>query len=310
MSDLPNYNRFRTPLISILLTLLCVLAGFQIIGPIIGTMIAFPFFPGNTEEFSEAFKNPLNHPSFKSPLLIMQGCATLFGMIIIPAFLLRKQDRRLNSFFNGPVYTQPAFIVPVLVIVFMGFNSLIIQWNQGLTLPFGMDEWARNLEERLGEATEYITKFDSFGQFFLAFVVVAILPAFGEEIVFRGMIQNDLNRAFNNQHLAIWVSAILFSAIHLQFFGFFPRLLLGALFGYLYFWSGSLWLAILAHFVNNGFTIIALYLYQKGSFPVNIEDPEATVPWQAVIFSAVFCTLLLYAFKNFYNQHPKADIPD
>src|SRR5690606_9164914 len=136
-------------------------------------------------------------------------------------------------------------------------------------------------------------------QMVLAFVVVVVLPAIGEEIVFRGMIQNDFYRATRNAHLSIWITAILFSAIHLQFYGFFPRMFLGALFGYLYFWSGNLWMPVLAHFVNNGFTLISLYLYDKVVIPIVVDNTQPSV-WQ-VLFSAVFSAFLMYAFKNFYN---------
>jgi uncharacterized protein len=303
-------QRIRKPVVSILITLAIVAIGFQIIGPVVGIMVTFPLFEGTFQEYSDALANPMKYPSFKQSLLIMQGCATLFGMIIIPYYFLSKQGRSLKDLFSGPVYGQPAFITIMLVIVFMGVNSMVMQWNQSIDLPFGMDEWAKEIEDKLAEAVEYITRFDSVGHFVLAFVVIAVLPAIGEELVFRGLIQNDFYRATGNAHVAIWISAILFSAIHLQFLGFVPRLLLGAMFGYLYFWSGNLWLAVLAHFVNNGFTVLALYLYQRGSFPINLEDETVTTPWQAVVFSAIFSALLLYAYKNFYNQHPKADIPD
>lgn len=310
MNNSPGQNSIlRIPLVSILVTLFVVLLGFQVVGPLFGMMIAFPLFPGTMQEFSAAASSPFEYPAFKTSLLIMQGCGTIFGMILIPAVLLKNQNRSLNALFRAPFYAQPAFIIAILVIVFMGFNSIIIQWNQEITLPFGIDEWARAMEKKLGDATEFITKFDSITQFILAFLVVAVLPAIGEEIVFRGMIQNDFHRATGNIHVAVWVSAILFSAIHLQFLGFVPRMLLGALFGYLYFWSGNLWLAVLAHFVNNGFLVVALFLYQKGAFPINLEDTSTPVPWPAVLFSAILSAMLLYAYKTFFNHHPKGDIP-
>jgi uncharacterized protein len=237
----------------------------------------------------------------------MQAFGAFIGMILIPYYFLKKQGRKLSSYFRLPPI-QPSLIIPVLVIVFMGVNAIFIRWNDQITLPFGIEEWARPMEKKLAEATLFMTQYDSLAQGLLAFLVIAILPAIGEEIIFRGMIQNDLYRATKNIHLAIWVSAFIFSAIHLQFYGFFPRMFLGALFGYLYYWSGNLWMPVIAHFVNNGFTLISLYLFHKGTIPLDLEKAEPT-PLQVSI-SIVFSAILLYGYKNFYNKRSKADIPD
>lgn len=307
MEEIRPNNLLRTPLVSILLTLLIFFVGFQFLGPALGTVIGLLIYPGSESELWKALQNPFQNPDTKIILLLMQGCGALVGLILLPYYLLRRQQRWLSDFFHAP-HLRPVIIVPVLVIVFMGVNAIFIHWNKGIELPFGAEDWARTMEEKLGEMTVFITQYDSHLQMVLAFVVVVVLPAIGEEIVFRGMIQNDFYRATRNAHLSIWITAILFSAIHLQFYGFFPRMFLGALFGYLYFWSGNLWMPVLAHFVNNGFTLISLYLYDKGAIAIDVENTQPTV-WQ-VLFSAVFSAFLLYAFKNFYNNQPKTDIPD
>jgi uncharacterized protein len=308
MDDLrTNSNMLRHPVLSILATLFIFFIGFQLVGTAIGGVIAMPFYPGSETEYWEALKNPMRHPELKVSFLIIQGTGALVGMIIIPWFFLKKQNRLLTDFFTTPPVT-PSLIVPILVIVFMGVNAFFISWNQDLELPFGLDEYARPLEKKLAEATVYMTQYDSLQQIIVAFIVIAIIPAVGEEVIFRGMIQNDFMRATRNPHVSIWAAAILFSAIHFQFYGFVPRMLLGALFGYLYYWSGNLWMPVIAHFVNNGFTLAGLLLFQRGAIPVDIEKAEPTL--SQVMFSALFSGFLLYAYKNFYNKHPKADIPD
>jgi uncharacterized protein len=310
MEQLNQNNVFRHPLISILFTLLVIFfVGFQIIGVFAGYFLGFAFFPGDAMEYLHAFENPTQsqYPEFRTSLLVTQGVGAFLGMVVAPYYFLRKQQRSLKDFFQTP-YLPPALIVPILVIVFMGFNGAIIKWNQEIYLPFGMDEWARPMEERLMETTKYMMQFDSTAQLIIGFLVIAVIPAIGEEIIFRGMIQNDFYRATRNIHLSIWVSALLFSAIHIQFFGFFPRLLLGALFGYLYYWSGNLLMPVLAHFINNGFTVATLVLTQKKAISIDLEkiEPSAT----QIIVSAVFSGILLYAYKNFFNKLPKSDIPD
>ena len=93
--------------------------------------------------------------------------------------------------------------------------------------------------------------------------LIAFIPAMGEELFFRGALQGAL-RDWKGIKTAIWITAIVFSAIHLQFYGFVPRMLLGAFFGYLIFWSNSIWPAVLAHFVNNVMAVIFYYFKYNG----------------------------------------------
>jgi membrane protease YdiL (CAAX protease family) len=157
-------------------------------------------------------------------------------------------------------------------------------------------------EDVAAELTTYLTRFDSFGLFAFAFIVIAVLPGIGEELVFRGMLQPELQRATGNIHAAIWISAIMFSAIHLQFFGFIPRVLLGVLFGYLYYWSGNIAIPMLAHFVNNGFSVLMLYLHQRGIVSFNVESVESAHPLMVVLFTLITFALLLY-LKKFHREN-------
>ena len=248
-------------------------------------------------------QSPMQSPEAKMLLFVMQGCGACLGLILIPHFI-RKWSQTEEKISAQPFYPVPFALVIVIVFAFMGFNSIFIEWNQNFTFPEalkGMEESLRSMEEQLTELTKYLTTFDSTAQVVTAFIVVAILPAIGEELVFRGILQKELFRGTNNIHLSIWISAAIFSAIHMQFFGFVPRMFLGALFGYLYHWSGNLTLSMLAHLVNNGFMVIALYLQQQKLIDIDIESTES-VPWQAVIFSAIFTTILLYSFQKFYQQ--------
>lgn len=292
------------PVVVIFVTLLAVWISFQLIGPMLGFLFAVPFYDGTFLELTEAVANPIGDPGMKVPIYIMQGMGTLVGLIVVPLVLLRVFSMTPVKLFATDFGWQPSFIILLVVIVFMGFNSFIVEWNQGIQLPeslAGIEKMLRGLEDQLGELTKYLTVFDSTVQLVLAVVVIAILPAVGEELVFRGIIQREFFRGTGNIHLSIWISAAIFSAIHLQFYGFVPRLLLGALFGYVYYWSGNLWMPILAHFVNNGFTVIAMYLHQQGTIDVDVETTESA-PLPAVIGSLVFTIILLYLFKTYYNK--------
>lgn len=299
----------KHPVINLIIILLMVGLGFIIVGPIIGFFIALPFYHGTMLELAEAIQKPLEHPDTKIPLYIIQGSATFFGLVIAPAIFLTREHRSLADFFDTKdVGWIPAFVTVFVVVIFMAVNSVFIEWNAGFDFPDFASEferWAREREDTAAELTQFLTDFSSVGQLLFALVIIAVLPAVGEEVVFRGLIQNELFRGTNNIHVSIWVAAILFSTIHFQFFGFVPRLLLGALFGYLYYWSGSLLLAILAHFVNNGVSVVALYLYQQGNLGFDVESQESA-PAGVVMFSAMLTAGLLYYFHKYYQDRKTA----
>ena len=294
------------PLTMAILTIVVSSFGFLLIGPLLGFFLAIPFFEGNLLDQLALLANPADHPELRLPLYIMQGSATLIGLALIPLILSFSVFRKgLKSFFSAEIYGQMFFVVLAITITFMAVNSAFIYWNANFHFPeflSGFETWAHEYEDRAEELTKFMTQFSSTGELALAFVVIAILPAIGEEFVFRGMLQQQLFKASRNIHLAIWTSAILFSAFHLQFFGFVPRMMLGALFGYLYYWSGSLWMPMFAHFVNNGFSVIMLYLNQKGVIDVDVESTDVVAPWPAILILTLISGVLLYYFKIFFDR--------
>ena len=298
-------RRERHPLINLIVLILMVGLGFVILGPIIGFFLALPFYDGGLVDLAEAIQHPLDNQDIKIPLYIIQGCATFVGLIAAPMIFLMSRQRSPGDFFDRKGVTiVPVLVTVFLVIIFMAVNSVFIEWNANVNFPdflSDFERWAREREDAATELTKSLTQFASGGELLLALVVIAILPAIGEELVFRGLIQSELHRATRNVHVAIWFAAFLFSAIHFQFFGFVPRLLLGALFGYLYYWSGSLILAIVAHFVNNAIPVIALYLYQRGAVSFDVESEEAA-PINVVIMSGLLTAGLLYYFYKYYHR--------
>lgn len=249
--------------------------------------------------------NSSTDPELFYPFMVMQGFASFVGLVALPALYIRFTEQKpLAPFFKK----ENNLIVVIGIICLLGITfiiaiSPITEWNMTFEFPESMKafgNWAREQEDKLGEMTEFLTNFESVGGFLLGLLVIAVIPAIGEEFVFRGLIQNELWRGSRNIHAAIWASAFLFSAIHLQFFGFLPRLLLGALFGYLYYWSGNLLIPILAHFFNNGFSLTMIYLQSLGLSKIDMED-ETSAPLSLVAVCAVAVFALLYFFKRQYT---------
>ena len=285
---------------------LIILVGFVLLGLFVGQFVAFmgmlPLFDYDFQGIVQALGNPMGSPRAKASLLILQAASSLFGFILAPMLHQRLIDQQRSSPLTARYETQLMVLglVFLLVVAFMLANSIIIEWNMNLDLSQlspSFEAWAKGKEEELKELTEYLTRFDSFSGLLVGLLVIAVLPAIGEEFLFRGLVQPKLQKLFSNPHLAIWGAALLFSAIHLQFYGFFPRLLLGALFGYLFYWSGNLWYAIFAHFINNGFTLVMLYLYQQEVTDIDMEATEA-IAWPMILAAVIGGAFLLFQFRQ------------
>ncbi len=237
-------------------------------------------------------------------LLAAQGIFSTLLFIGVPAIFIAIALKVPFSEFFPKVSLVTACLTILISICFMVVNSAIGEWNMNLDFGnSGFAEWARNSEEQLKILTEHITNFRSTSHFILAFIVVAIIPAIGEELLFRGLIQNFLTKAFTNHHIAIWFTGFVFASIHMQFFGVLPRMFLGVLFGYLYHWSGKLSVAMIGHLVNNGLALIAVYIAQKGVIEVSPEQMEQSAPWPVVLLFAGITFLLL---RTFYNRFQHA----
>ncbi len=304
-----TYESKLSPLALFALTFIVAGLGFVLLGPIIGFFLAIPFFEGSITDQLPKMTDPMSYPEFRLPLYIMQGSATLIGLALIPSLFWYSVERKgITSWFAGKkVYGLMLVTTLVMTIAFMITNSVFINWNAHLQFPEsmkGFENWARTYEDRAEELTKFMTQFSSIGEFLLAFFVIAILPALGEELVFRGLLQPQLFRATKNIHVAIWLTAILFSAFHLQFFGFVPRMLLGALFGYLYYWSGNLLMPMFAHFVNNGFSVLMLYLNQKGMVDIDMESTDAA-PWPVVLIFTLIAGVLALLFQKFLRPEKR-----
>lgn len=278
---------------------LLVLVGFMLIGMAVGNVLAVMvlamYLGADTESvtalLTQLFAQPEKIPNGWNALMIMQGTVHFFSYLLPTLIYWFYIERRTIG--DLSTSRKPAWSIWVLafllVLTFIPVNSKFIEWNAAMDLPdalSGLEKWMRDKEDQLSVMTEFLTSYKSFSQLLIALFVVTLLPALGEEMLFRGVIQTKIFQESRNIHVAIWVSAAIFSAIHFQFYGFLPRMMLGALFGYLYYWTGNLWVAILAHFVNNGFVLVMMYLHNVGIVEINIEEAKS-MPFVLILASLV-----------------------
>jgi uncharacterized protein len=308
--SLPNLVSDRPPLASLLFILLNVFLGYALVGQVLGLEIASKVYDGNL--LNDMVMGG-NRPDMRAALLVMAVTGTFIGFIVFPMIHIMAIERKpIAPFF--PPQRRSLFVlllVMVLGLTFIIAISPLTEWNMNLKFPDflkGFENWARDAEDKMAELTNVMTNFSSVGDLAIGLIAIALLPGIGEELVFRGMFQNEFFRGTGNIHLSIWASAFIFSAIHFQFFGFLPRLLLGALFGYLYYWSGTLLVPMFAHFFNNAFGVMMIYLYHQKFTELNVEDNTAA-PLQYVILNIVLTVGLLYYIWKFYQQPRQSSNP-
>ena len=286
-----------------------LLIGLMLVGMSVGNLIALALImllsygTLNMEQITDMLQNPANHPHAWWYLMLLQS-VTHVCSFLVPSLVYWKwsEQHRIEDFVKRPwPPIQILGLTLVLMLVFMPFNSWIIEWNNNLHLPNSIkpiEQWMQRKENDLSIITRFITSFDTWPQLIVAIVVIALIPAIGEEVLFRGIIQRKIFYKIANMPVAIWISAALFSAIHLQFYGFVPRMLLGVIFGYLYIWSRNLWTPIFAHFINNATTVVILFLNHKKMFGFDSEQNQSSVPWTVGLASLVLTIAILYYLKS------------
>jgi len=227
-----------------------------------------------------------------------------FGLFIIPAVvfsLLVKGNISEYLQLGTKIRILSLLLAIMIVIVAVPMINLLVEMNAAMQLPEflgGVEQWMKNHEEAAAKITESFLNVTSFNGLLFNLLVIAVFAAIGEEFFFRGVLQKIFQNWMKNVHLAILTSSFIFAAFHLQFYGFIPRMLLGVMFGYLFYWSGSLWLPVAAHFVNNAFAVILDFLNRKNIIHFNADkigvenNSYFYIPISMVIFSAMI--FLLY----------------
>lgn len=188
-----------------------------------------------------------------------------------------------------------------LMFVSLPVTNQLTEWNEGLKLGGALqklNELITRMEENAAALTEKMLQVTTIGGLLFNLFVIALIPAIGEELTFRGLLQQSLTRGMKNPHVAIILSAAIFSFIHFQFMGFLPRMFLGILLGYMFYVSGSLWTSITMHFVNNGTAVVLYYLDYNGIISIDVEHFGAMGGWMVVLSALVTGGLIVWAWKN------------
>lgn len=281
---------------------------------VLSIALGWLFYGVNLAEMGKAIED-LTNPKSISLLKFFQTFQSI-GVFIIPPFIVAwfLHDRP-SVFLQYRKLPDLKSVLFVIAIIF--FANPLINWlteiNAKLSLPEFMNSveiWMQDSEKQANQVTEAFLSTSSLITVFANIVMIAILPALGEELLFRGIVQQLIKKISGNAHAAIWISAAIFSALHMQFFGFLPRMVLGAMFGYMLEWSGTLWLPIIAHFVNNATAVIAYYLMQKGLISNGIDKTGTSSDGSSYLVLVSIIFLFVFFRALYLGSKPRSELED
>lgn len=293
-----NLFDIRKPSNQLAAFLLLFVVGFIIVTCLqFVTLVAFNILP--TELIQHA-----------SALRITNSISQIF-LLFLPAFLISFWLKKANGedyleFNNTPSFKNLSLVL-IFSLVSIPIMSFIITLNESMRLPeclHSLEQWMQTQENLNNEITETMIKQTSTYSLIMNILALALCPAICEEVLFRGLLMKWLYKVSHAKHLSVWLSAIIFSSIHLQFYGFFPRMLLGAAFGYIFLFTKSIWVNIFAHFCNNAMAIFAAFLYFSHYSQTHYSKiGNFDNAWYALLISFILTTItFIFIYKSNKNN--------
>lgn len=306
MISLPKAPFKNQPYFLQFLILLLVIFSSSLFILLAGILAGVPFFGKDILDNINEMSNPDNPAAI--PLLKYLQIISQVGMFILPplifAWMVSYKPFDYLGFSRKPLWYS-ILASGIIIIASLPVIDVMIRWNEMLHLPEwlrGVENWIKKSETDAGKLTDAFLKTASPGGFMVNLLMIGVLPAIGEEFLFRGALLKLLKNWTHSCHWAIIISAIVFSAFHLQFYGFLPRMMLGILFGYLLFWSGSLWIPVFAHFINNAYAVVTAYYVNTGSGDTLANPQISSSVWLVVLSLLLLTGLLLSVYYTERNR--------
>jgi hypothetical protein len=277
-----------------------IVIAFAIGGLFIGTLISVPIWNGMTGKGILDMKDELGNPAYSNAFKVIQTVSTVFGFLIpavAAAFLLNRRPYKLLGFTKKIHWIQVVLVLAIMLTALFSSTSLGYL-NQHLPVPASWKISFQNMEDKYNNEVQAIMQLKDFKDYLLGLAIMAFLPAMCEESLFRGGLQNFLTRSTNKPWLSIIIVSILFSAVHFSFYGFLPRMFLGIVLGLVYYYTGSLWLSILAHFTNNAFAVSQFYFSHSTSVKQAAQENTPVAFIYVGLIALPFLVILLMVLRR------------
>ena len=213
------------------------------------------------------------------------------GLFILPPFFYGYLSAE-NIFSNHKISRQVVILVVAIMILINPFVSFTFFLNQSIDIP----KWLIFYDQNAYAITKAFLVMNSSVDLIVNLLVLAILPAIGEELVFRGFLQKKIINFSKKPYLSIFFTALLFSVVHMQFEGVLPRFILGSVLGLMFYFSSNIWIPIIAHFINNALIVILSYPALNNKISFDLLNLEKFVRWDQAALSLIAVTVLFYLF--------------
>lgn len=257
--------------------------------------------------------------SIVTALVIRMGLLTILTIqqvfaFIVPAIaamaIFYRRPLHVMCFDRAPQWKAILVVVAFYIVSLPAMNWLV-NLNASMSLPSwmsGIEQILRSLEDSAADATTQLLDITSIGQLIATVAVVGFMAGLSEEILFRGAMLRTMQDSRLGDHAVVWIVAIVFSAIHLQFYGFLPRMILGLWLGYLLVWTRSLWVPIIAHTLNNSTVVVLGYLANLGvveeSFGDNLGLPaDGAFPWLPLVSAVLSIALAVWFGRHCHTRN-------
>lgn len=245
---------------------------------------------------------------FMKVMQVVQVSLIFLMPSLLCAYLFHKSAPRflkINKAIDGKFLLLSILLIFAIqpLIAFTGY------YNSQLTLPesmAGLERIMKMMEEQTQMLIEKMLTTNSVIILLVNLFVIAITAGVTEEFFFRGSLQQTIKKICKNGHVAVWVTAFIFSFIHLQFYGFVPRLLLGALLGYIFLWSGNLWIAVIVHAINNTIGILIFHFFYNTPIYEKLETfGVGNTLWATVVSIFLSGTILAILSREYQKNNPQ-----
>lgn len=277
-----------------------ILAALIVLGLIIGTAIGviYAFVSGN-------------EVTSLNSLRFIQICSQIFTFVLPPilyAMLVKERPFKSLGFKKSTILWLILGVAMMYTI--LPLNSIFTEWNANIKFPESLASFEKLMQDLQENATEIMMRFinvDTIGGLILNLFMIAGLAALGEELLFRSVIQTSLIRICKNAHIGIFIASAIFSLFHMEFYGLLPRLVLGLLMGYMYYYSRSIWIPMAMHFANNGTIVFLYYLNNIGAINIDVESFGETNIFVLILSIIAMVALFWFTIKLNKKEELKID---
>jgi CAAX protease family protein len=235
--------------------------------------------------------------NFMRMVLLINHVTTFLIPALILVFLFYRKGWASFLKIKATPKLHNLVLAVFLILAAFPLAQLAVQATRRLLEKTTILDWAGDLGSSMERMIQLFLTMPSPWELFFSILVMAVVPAIGEELVFRGIVQQNLEKAFRKPHLAIWLTAFIFALAHFQMELLFGIFLLGALLGYLFYWTGNLWVPIMGHFINNAFQVMGVYFYADKFVGTDLET-EPQLPLGIIIISIIFVLTLGFYLKK------------